>query len=187
MDASSEQLKKQINEGMNKILLLRGINRKEWDIVETSKSNSIQLKSQLEEKLLKLQNLQYEQQHLINQIKECKMFKSPHENYPGLIMKEEYIETRKKQGNDVNIDENDDEQKHQFTLDLLSYEIKERQRLISNYQKQVKDESELKKKIKEQQKFLQTLTGNLKSIKKSAKPLEKFIKLPASAGNLLKL
>ncbi|KTW30129.1 hypothetical protein T552_00607 [Pneumocystis carinii B80] len=165
---------------MTLITRLRAANRVAYLEARASKQETQRARQSLDQKHVQLQNLYYEQQHILATIKACETFPTMY-NSLSMISEEEFLALH------PNFNTTD---QHALMLARLSYEKKERENLEKVRRDLLKQKSELISQNKTHKEDLETLDFQLKNfirvshffylnrsyLSKNAEPLQEFMK-----------
>ena len=135
-------------------------------------------KQKIDEFQLNLQSLQYESNHIQREISICKNFKSRHHQISNLIKQEEY----KKISNDK---EKDGKKRifiklliflleHKLQLNVLNFELNERQKNFDKIKQLQEEELRIKKEIEEKKDQLNLFKESIKKLFVTSEPLQVF-------------
>ncbi|KAG4301104.1 hypothetical protein PCK1_002803 [Pneumocystis canis] len=145
---------------------LREANRAAYLNVRAAKQETQHQRQILDQQYLQLQNLYYEQQHLLTTIKACETFPSSHDSL-SLIPEEEFLALHPDLSNTTD--------PHTLMLARLSYEKQERERLEKVRRDLLKQKVELISQNKTHKEELDALDSQLKSFIRSAEPLRELM------------
>ena len=121
--ASAAPARIQLAEGAFTLLELKTVNRRVWELVGELKARSQAANAAIDTADLKLQNLQYEKNHFLREIRHCRSFKSD-ERHIELMPVDEFLKHAPAAFAGVS----QDADPHQFHLNRLELEQKQRQR-----------------------------------------------------------
>ncbi|QSL65269.1 hypothetical protein MERGE_002578 [Pneumocystis wakefieldiae] len=152
---------------MTLISRLRATNRAAYLEARTSKQEAQRARQLLDQKYLQLQNLYYEQQHILTSIKACETFPTTYDSL-SMISEEEFLALH------PNFSKTTDQ--HTLMLARLSHEKKERENLEKVRRDLLKQKSELISQNKVHKEELEELDSQLKNFIRSAEPLQEFMK-----------
>ncbi|EMR10938.1 hypothetical protein PNEG_01083 [Pneumocystis murina B123] len=152
---------------MTLITRLRAANRAAYLEARTSKQETQRSRQSLDQKYVQLQNLYYEQQHILTTIKACETFPTTYDSL-SMISEEEFLALHPNLNNATD--------QHILMLARLSYEKKERENLEKIRRDLLKQKSELISQNKTHKEELEALDSQLKNFIRNAEPLQEFMK-----------
>ncbi|KAG4305364.1 hypothetical protein PORY_001534 [Pneumocystis oryctolagi] len=145
---------------------LRAANRAAYLEARSAKQETQHQRQILDQQYFQLQNLYYEQQHLLTAIKACETFPTFYDSL-SLIPEKEFLALH------PNFDSTTDP--HTLMLARLSYEKQERERLEKIRRDLLKQKAELISQNKTHKEELEALDSQLKNFIRSAEPLKELM------------
>ncbi|CCJ29472.1 unnamed protein product [Pneumocystis jirovecii] len=145
---------------------LRAANRVAYLEARSAKQETLRQRQIIDQQYFQLQNLYYEQQHLLAAIKACEAFPTSLDSL-SLIPEKDFLT--------LHPDLNSAMDPHTLMLARLSYEKQERERLEKVRRDLLKQKAELISQNKIHKEELEALDSQLKNFIRSAEPLREFL------------
>ncbi|KAG5517857.1 hypothetical protein PMAC_000311 [Pneumocystis sp. 'macacae'] len=145
---------------------LRAANRAAYLETRSAKQETLRQRQIIDQQYFELQNLYYEQQHLLAAIKACEAFPTTCDSL-SLIPEKEFLALH------PNFNATTDP--HALMLARISYEKQERERLEKVRRDLLKQKAELIAQNKTHKEELEALDSQLKNFIRSAEPLREFL------------
>eukprot|EP01080_Neovahlkampfia_damariscottae_P009735 gene9735-2062_t len=164
---NSKELKK---EGMMLFLKLKNSHKSVQISNEEVVGELDVYKKKIDELQLQLQSLQYESNHIQREISTCKNFESRLNQIQNLITKEEYIKYTK----------DNEKDEHKFELNLLNFELKERQKNSETIKQLQEEEIQIKKEIEDKKQQQNLFKESIKKLFITSEPLQKILNDPVT-------
>nr|CAI5853903.1 unnamed protein product [Callosobruchus analis] len=154
---------------LNRIDKLKHVVEREALTIEKQKCDSIKLN---------YQNLVYELQHLVGEIKKCLAFKSKDEAIE-LVPFEEFMNNAPKQLTEkfVKYNPEDPEQAHSLRLIRLEWELTQRKNLAQLCKSLIEDQQKLEQDLIEHREKLSALGPLLSNVLKATRPLQEHLQI----------
>ena len=131
-------------------------------------------KKRVEETSLRLQNLQYEKNQLLNEIRRCRDFRTKETDNVDLMPLTNYYKEKGIKQPKTNSKKKDADADHKMHLERLAHELTVRKRLAEELDSLQEQTKQVDSKTSFKIKFLSELTSKLKSVENATRPLQDF-------------
>jgi THO complex subunit 5 len=160
-----------ISQGQLLFVDLKELNRELLTDVEADKDKLNKHKEQLNQLHLRLQNFQYEKNHLLREIESCKNYR-PKQQIDGLVSEEEFLHSATP--DQLPQDKGDE---HQVMLKRLAFELDQRRKLSDQIAEMTTRKKALIDMNESRANYLKGLQSKLKAIDTASKQLDPHITL----------
>ena len=157
--------------GQNLVTDLMQSYRQAIHATQQTKTTLQEARVKLERTQLSLQNLQYEQQHILQEISQAQSYESIYQDIP-LVPLEEYMEQAS--------EEEKQAQGHELMINRLKYELKQRKQLFADIDLLKDKKRKLVQQQKDKRNAVEQLEHELDVILLAARPVETKLELQVS-------
>jgi len=152
------------------VIDLKGVNRNVWEQVGGYKEETQRANQEVDAAELKLQNLQYEKNHFLREIRHCRDFRDT-ERAIELVSKADFA--RLAPADLAQPREQDDA--HQYHLNRLTLELQQRQALCEEHATRLAERTALEESISSKKAFMEGMGNQLRSLITLSLPLQRLL------------
>ena len=176
-NSSDDKIRSALTSCALQIVSMKSLSRKVYHLKNEHMQEVQGAKKRVEETSLRLQNLQYEKNQLLNEIRRCRDFVTTETNNVDLMTTDKYykdtgLKPKKKMsgaGGATSEDAN-----HKLYLERLAHELAQRKQLAEKLAEIAKHTKQVDRATSFKIKFLSDLKSKLKVVEDSTRPLQEF-------------
>ena len=169
-NSSDDQVRNALTESALQITAMKSLSRKVYHLKNEHMQEVQVAKKRVEETSLRLQNLQYEKNQLLNEIRRSRAFRTTETDKVSLMTKDDYYkDTGTKKPKKIT-----KEEEHKLYLERLAHELALRKRLAEELENLAEQTKKVDRTTSSKIKFLQDLKSKLKNVEDATLPLQNF-------------
>ena len=159
------------------LLELKSVNRQVWELVDGFKSRTLAANRAIDEYDLRLNNLQYERNHFLREIKHCRDFGAESERVVDLIDEAEFDRSAPPELRTATPADDP----HQYHLNRLELELRQRRSLCESRAARLSERSAREAANQKKKDFVEGLSSQINSLTTMSLPLQRLLGLRVSA------